>query len=95
MNLCSLQNILYPVSALSDFITSTSDYLVPSLECNITLSIHPHSSGLYEGFHRNCPLSVVGPIKSGNQRGSVVVRRHVSVREALKVLVEHLKVPIK
>jgi len=61
----------------------------------LTLSIHPHSSGLYEGFHCNCPLSIVGPIKSGNQRGDVVVRRHVSIREALKVSAEHLRVPIK
>jgi len=56
--------------------------------------ISPHSSGLYEGFHRNCPLSVVGSVKDGDQRG-VVCRRHVSVREASRASAECLRVPIK
>jgi len=56
--------------------------------------ISPHSSGLYEGFHHNCPLSVVGSVKDRDQRG-VVCRRHVSVREASRASAECLRVPIK
>ena len=56
--------------------------------------ISPHSSELYEGFHRNCPLSVVGSVKDGDQRG-IVGGRHISVREASRVSAECLRVPIK
>ena len=56
---------------------------------DFALHIRPHSSGLYEGFHRNCPLSVVGPIKGGDQRG-IVCRRHISVREASRASAECL-----
>ena len=37
MDLCSLQTSLSPVPALSDFVTSTLDYLVPSLERNTSV----------------------------------------------------------
>ena len=56
--------------------------------------ISPHASGLYEGFHHNCPLSVVGSVKDGDQRG-VVCGRHISVREASRASAECLRVPIK
>jgi hypothetical protein len=39
VGLCSLQTFPSPVPALSDFITSMSDYLAPSLEHNN----YPHS----------------------------------------------------
>jgi len=50
---------------------------------NIPLNISPHASGHYEGFHRNCPLPIIGSIKDGDQ-GCGVVGRHSSVREALE-----------
>ena len=33
---------------------------------NVAHRISPQSSGLYEGFHRNHPLSVIGSVKDGD-----------------------------